>query len=480
MGFDRAATANADLELCLSGGGFRAAAFHLGAVRRMCELGLWEEVLRVRSVSGGSILAAFLARTEYDRQTPISALDFEMDVAVPFRKFLCQDLRTVPYLLTAGFNWWWKEPRLALLERRLTKGLMGDVKLRDLDSRWHFLASDLVSGGLADFSSGSALPTSFLKAHDSVVSAMAETGQPWYTHLHSANEWPLARVVVASAAFPPIFGPRIVRGWSQLPLQEEGLNATQTRRVRKHARIRLDMALSDGGVVGNLALAGIAPDAKVLVSDASAPSNYLHVRGIPKPWSLRALTVAMSQADLQAIERLLADGSDSSAVWGIQNFGADDGFAAVAAQVRTDLDSFTADEVELLENHGYIQAARALTGFRCSRPESLAPMPPHPGWVNNDKWRRALVGSEHRVLKLRQARRAMSALAEWTSRHEYVDLIVRLVAFYVSIVAGVAGIVLGIRMVTALLEQLFQLLLSVVVLAVGVLLTVQAPRIIGR
>jgi hypothetical protein len=49
------------LALCLSGGGFRAALFHLGAVRRLNELGSLATLDSVSSVSGGSILAAHLA-----------------------------------------------------------------------------------------------------------------------------------------------------------------------------------------------------------------------------------------------------------------------------------------------------------------------------------------------------------------------------------------------------------------------------------
>jgi predicted acylesterase/phospholipase RssA len=47
--------------LCLSGGGFRAMLFHLGAFIRMNELGLLANLDRVASVSGGSIAAGALA-----------------------------------------------------------------------------------------------------------------------------------------------------------------------------------------------------------------------------------------------------------------------------------------------------------------------------------------------------------------------------------------------------------------------------------
>src|SRR5215210_3805761 len=51
----------AGIALCLSGGGFRAALFHLGAVRRLNELGILSRLDTISSVSGGSIISAHLA-----------------------------------------------------------------------------------------------------------------------------------------------------------------------------------------------------------------------------------------------------------------------------------------------------------------------------------------------------------------------------------------------------------------------------------
>lgn len=48
------------LALCLSGGGYRAMVFHLGALWRLNELGLLRGLKRVSSVSGGSITAGYL------------------------------------------------------------------------------------------------------------------------------------------------------------------------------------------------------------------------------------------------------------------------------------------------------------------------------------------------------------------------------------------------------------------------------------
>src|ERR1700693_5477198 len=48
------------IALCLSGGGYRAMVFHLGALWRLNDAGLLKKLNRVSSVSGGSITTAML------------------------------------------------------------------------------------------------------------------------------------------------------------------------------------------------------------------------------------------------------------------------------------------------------------------------------------------------------------------------------------------------------------------------------------
>src|SRR3954453_15117338 len=71
--------------LCLSGGGFRATIFHLGALRRLNELGALPRLEVITSVSGGSITNGMLA-TGWSRLTPGadgSFTNFEEEVARP-------------------------------------------------------------------------------------------------------------------------------------------------------------------------------------------------------------------------------------------------------------------------------------------------------------------------------------------------------------------------------------------------------------
>src|SRR5258708_28218128 len=113
--------------LALSGGGFRATLFHLGAIRRLHELGVLSKLTTISSVSGGSILNGFLAsRLVNSLSKGIS--DFSSEVAVPVRQFCSLDIRRWPALerLVPGLD---NSLQLAhQYEEHLTKGkLLKDI-----------------------------------------------------------------------------------------------------------------------------------------------------------------------------------------------------------------------------------------------------------------------------------------------------------------------------------------------------------------
>jgi NTE family protein len=60
--------------LALSGGGFRAAAFHLGVFRKLQEHDLLAKVDLLSCVSGGSIAGAFLA-SRWNQATVLNELE---------------------------------------------------------------------------------------------------------------------------------------------------------------------------------------------------------------------------------------------------------------------------------------------------------------------------------------------------------------------------------------------------------------------
>src|SRR5947208_4119592 len=86
--------------LCLSGGGFRAALFHLGALRRLNEVGLLSKFRTISSVSGGSVANGLLARMW--RQLTVDpksgAFTNFPSYEAALRAFCSRDIRTGPLL----------------------------------------------------------------------------------------------------------------------------------------------------------------------------------------------------------------------------------------------------------------------------------------------------------------------------------------------------------------------------------------------
>ncbi len=133
--------------LCLSGGGFRAALFHLGVLRRLNELGLLARLKTITSVSGGSIMAALLAsRVTWPVTDRVD--DWEREVARPLRSFSARNLRT-PAILRRFLPWNWfrtstgVEGLASAYEARLT-----DLPLSRLPERPTFIlcATDMAFG----------------------------------------------------------------------------------------------------------------------------------------------------------------------------------------------------------------------------------------------------------------------------------------------------------------------------------------------
>ncbi|MFO7653023.1 MAG: patatin-like phospholipase family protein, partial [Candidatus Krumholzibacteriia bacterium] len=137
------------LALCLSGGGFRAALFHLGLLRRLHELGTLGQVSTISSVSGGSILAGLLCEQmrRYDLASLAEVGDWEAQIAVPLRRVVSRDLRTLPILATCLFNWVLPGPRAQAMLRRY-RDRVSRLALVDIPAtpRFVFCASDLVFG----------------------------------------------------------------------------------------------------------------------------------------------------------------------------------------------------------------------------------------------------------------------------------------------------------------------------------------------
>jgi len=72
--FDDARNPSGGIALCLSGGGYRAMLFHLGALWRLNEFGYLPKLARISSVSGGSLTAGVLGHRWVDAVACVAGL----------------------------------------------------------------------------------------------------------------------------------------------------------------------------------------------------------------------------------------------------------------------------------------------------------------------------------------------------------------------------------------------------------------------
>ena len=386
--------------LCLSGGGYRAALFHLGVCRRLHELSVLQQLGAVSSVSGGSIFAAHLARCIVDAGGQIPT-DYECRVAVPFRQFVKHDIRTGPALQRLWpWNWFNPGAGAEALAGQYDKYLAGEMTVGRLPAAPQFFlcATDLVFGVNWVFSKG--------RVGDYMAGYMARA---------EGDALPLATAVAASSCFPPVFRP--------LPLHlRAGALSGGRAPSQVVQRLTEELVLSDGGVYDNLGLEPVWKTYQsVIVSDAGKPFTFSQKEDAFNQL-YRIYNVASDQAEAVR-KRWLIDsyvrGVYDGAYLGIHNSVGE--FPAppragytkplatdVLAQIRTDMDVFSDVEIAVLENHGYTLADAACAGhIPWSQPAATPAAPPAPDWWPapgpklaglEDRIRRELADSSRRRL----------------------------------------------------------------------------------
>ena len=379
--------------LCLSGGGFRAALFHLGAARRLNELGILSQLATISSVSGGSILAAFMA----DRLRPWPepggvVTDWENRVSGPFRRFTSRNLRTGPILKRLlPWNWFRESTGVEALASAYRERLT-PMRLRDLPDRPNFVlcATDMAFGAnwmferdrMGDFQAGYVGPPA---------------------------DWPLARSVAGSSCFPPVFNPLPVA------LRPEDLTGGKMSPSSKRNEMLSDLRLTDGGNYDNLGLEPVwKTHAVVLVSDGGATFDFHSDKNLV--WRLsRYAAIQANQAEAVRKRWLIASfikGTLQGTYWGIGTApsrygpGSPPVYSTLVvedfiAEIRTDMDAFSEAESKVLENHGYLVADAAVRAHTASLvvPGSSPELRiPHPDWMDEKRVRGALRESHRRKL----------------------------------------------------------------------------------
>jgi NTE family protein len=333
--------------LCLSGGGYRAMLFHAGALLRLNELGLLAQLDVISSVSGGSIAAGLLARGWPHLHWSDGVADnLDAQVISPLMQFA--GITVDRSSIVAGLL----RPRRSIGEqvaRAYRRHLFADMSTRDLPDRPRFIftATNLQSGALWRFSK--------------------PYMRDWRVGEVRDPDVPMAQVVAASAAFPPVLSPVRLRvgpaDWSPEPAE---LGRPEFRR---------DVILSDGGVYDNLALEPVIKRcATILVSDGGGRLSPSAV--VAQTWARhtkRVLSVIDQQVRSLRSRALIAGyrrGDYMGAYWGIrtpiERYGMPDSLVCSSAQTMrlaetpTRLAALSETDRRRLANWGYAVCDAAL------------------------------------------------------------------------------------------------------------------------
>lgn len=252
------------IALALSGGGIRAAVFHLGVIRRLAEAKLLEEIKQISTVSGGSLVTgAIFARA--GGRWPGSD-EFVSDIYPSIRNTLItQDLFSFRALGFKGFlreNAKILSRRANILSRLLQREWGIDLRISDLpkDPLWH------------------------------INTTCIETGKNWRFNQECVGDWEFGRnftmdaaisdAIAASAAVPYVINALALsvpeKGWKQTdPATKEPIRDI----VPKHRNVHL----WDGGAYENMALEAVyKPDKGLVDCDALICSDASGLLGEPK------------------------------------------------------------------------------------------------------------------------------------------------------------------------------------------------------
>lgn len=328
------APAGERIGLALSGGGFRATLFHLGVLLYFRNSGLIRNVTHVCSVSGGSVVAAYVV-SKWD--TFLHPTGY-IDVVKKLVEFTKSDL--------IGKIYRGVRSRTARLEKYYDRDLFEGATRSSLYGtsapKLYMIATDLTTGGPVAFCTGGLC-----------------RGRPSDANTAQEATFSLARAVAASSAFPLVF--REIRldpsaygvpGGHSVYLTDGGVRDNSgleflhdlhrqervfDRLVGSDARRHFDY--STAGEEGLIKLPAVLERSFDIATEELDDFRQKHVRAAPICLTDVRLTDVPSQSSAMTYE-----------------------VAPLLGFVRTDFDVFTDAEIVALVEHGYITAMQAMRG----------------------------------------------------------------------------------------------------------------------
>ena len=372
--------ASSPFALALSGGGYRATLFHLGALRRLNEVGVLGRASRIVSVSGGSLLLGFLASRVPETlafENGVNPDDWEEKISKPVHAFVTEDLRTSQIIRNFFlFSIFGRKRRLNKAISHLKK-IYGNTRLSDVEydpnnpqfPELYILSTDCIFGQAFRFS------------NNPKKSGHSKIG--WA----DLTETSLAEACMVSACFPPLFGPYFPDLKKE---QFSGGNASAPDLEKIP-----DIALADGGLYDNIGVnlvSGSSSKFIRLYSDAGSPLSYNDKKWTKTPFvTLRYMQLMSNFVGRLNVQRIRATTENKYAYWSsqyeVKNLGSGEiGYSSdliedVLEHVRTDLNKFSSFEAKVLENFGYTQTELALRRFfgddylNLSPPKAVWPYP---------------------------------------------------------------------------------------------------------
>lgn len=284
------------IALCLSGGGYRAMLFHLGALWRLNELGYLPRLHRVSSVSGGSITAAVLAMgwDELGFDDAGVGRRFNESVVEPIRRLGGKTI-DVGSVVSGALMPGSISDKVTSAYR---KYLFGQKTLQDLPDSPSFVinATNVQSGSLWRFTK--------------------PYMRDWQVGEVKNPEVELAVAVAASSAFPPVLSPLEIE-------LEPGRFSEDRPAPLQREPFTTEVVLTDGGVYDNLGLETAWKRYEtILVSDGG---GNLEPEAEPKrDWvrhTMRVLFIIDNQVRSLRKRQIIASykiGKREGAYWGIR------------------------------------------------------------------------------------------------------------------------------------------------------------------
>ncbi|MCL2217971.1 MAG: patatin-like phospholipase family protein [Defluviitaleaceae bacterium] len=271
-------SSKARIGLALSGGGIRAAIFHLGAMQHLAEAGYFSKIANISSVSGASLCIGAIFAASGNKWP--SEKEFLESVRPKVQKLMIEkDIQAAALrrLIVSPGHW---NHRVQMLAKMLEEkwGIAGSLQDLPEFPFWEINCTTFETG------------KSFRLRRDYMGdSSIGYVQNPTL---------PIADMIAASAAFPVLIGPYLLR--------TQGLKFTKDKHG-KHGSVAVkdQYSLWDGGVYDNLGIealhkVGRGLDSEIdflIVSNASAPIGF-KARGRPSSNLRRLLEIAMSQVDI--------------------------------------------------------------------------------------------------------------------------------------------------------------------------------------